>query len=98
MIHADDLDKAQYDVQELRVFNGFSVSKYLEGEKLSTDAGFAALVKIALEHDYTDYCDIVTHCLECDVELLPSCRKSAYALTSFLRSRAFQLREDKKDK
>lgn len=96
LIHADDPDKAQYDIQDLRIFNGFNIGKYLEGEPINTDAGFAALIKIILEYDFTDYCDLVTHCLECDAELLPSCRKSAYALTSFLRSRAFQTKEDKK--
>lgn len=98
LIHIDDADKAQYDIQNLRVFNGFDITKYFEEAKINTDAGFAALVRIALEQGYTEYCSLVTYCLECDAELLPSCRKSAYALTSFLRSRAFQSREDKKNK
>lgn len=98
LIHADDTDKAQYNLQDLKVFNGFSADKYFDEEAVTTDAGFAALVRIALDNDYTDYCDLVTHCLECDAELLPSCRKSAYALTSFLRSRAFQLRDEKQAK
>lgn len=98
LIHANDPDKAQYDIQDLRVFNGFDISKYFEEAKIGIDAGFAELVKIALEQGYTEYCSLVTYCLECDAELLPSCRKSAYALTSFLRSRAFQSREDKKSK
>lgn len=98
LIHIDDPDKAQYDIQNLRVFNGFDISKYFEETKIGIDAGFAELVKIALEQGYTEYCSLVTYCLECDAELLPICRKSAYALTSFLRSRAFQSREDKKNK
>lgn len=98
LIHIDDADKAQYDIQDLRVFNGFSISKYYEETKMDIDAGFAELVKIALEQGYTEYCSLVTYCLECDADLLPSCRKSAYALTSFLRSRAFQNKEDKKNK
>lgn len=98
LIHVDDPDKAQYDIQDLRVFNGFNIIKYLEDAPISTDAGFAELIKIILEQDFTDYCDLVTYCLECDAGLLPSCRKSAYALTSFLKSRAFQTREDKKNK
>lgn len=96
LIHIDDPDKAQYDIKDLRVFNGFNISKYFEEGKMDIDSGFAALVKIALEQGYTEYCSLVTYCLECDAELLPSCRKSAYALTSFLRSRAFQ--NDKKKK
>lgn len=96
LIHADDTDKAQYNLQELKVFNGFSVDKYFDEEAVGTDAGFAALVKIAIDNGYTDYCDLVTHCLECDAELIPSCRKCAYALTSFLRSRAFQIKEELK--
>lgn len=98
LIHIDDPDKAQYEIQDLRVFNGFNISKYFEETKMDINAGFAELVKIALEQGYTEYCALVTYCLECDVELLPCCRKSAYALTSFLRSRAFQSREDKKNK
>lgn len=98
LIHIDDPDKAQYDIQDLRVFNGFDIRKYFEETKIGIDAGFAELVKIALEQGYTEYCSLVTYCLECDAELLPICRKSAYALTSFLRSRAFQSREDKKNK
>lgn len=98
LIHADDPDKAQYDIQDLRIFNGINIGKYLEGDPISADAGFAALIKIILEHDFTDYCDLVTYCLESDAELLSSCRKSAYALTSFLRSRTFQIRENKKTK
>lgn len=98
LIHVDDPDKAQYDIQDLRVYNGFDISKYFEETKIGVDAGFAELVKIALEQGYTEYCSLVTYCLESDAELLPCCRKSAYALTSFLRSRAFQNREDKKNK
>lgn len=37
-------------------------------------------------------------CNSRDAELLSSCRKSAYALTSFLRSRSFQLRDEKQAK
>lgn len=96
LIHADDPAKAQYDIQDLRVFNGFNIIKYLEDAPISSDAGFAALIKIALDNNYTEYCDLVTYCLNCDAELLPSCRKSAYALTSFLKSRAFQTRKNKK--
>ncbi len=98
LIHADDPDKAQYDIQNLRVFNGFDISKYFEETKIGTDAGFAELVKIALEQGYTEYCSLVTYSLECDIEILSSCRKSAYALTSFLRSRSFQLRDEKQVK
>lgn len=97
LIHADNPDKAQYDIQDLRIFNGFNINKYFEDVRIGTDAGFAALVKIALDNNYVDYCDLVTHCLNYDAELLPSCRKSAYALTSFLKSRAFQIRKDKKN-
>lgn len=98
LIHADDPDKAQYKIENVQEFNGFTICKYFDEGKIGIDAGFAALVKIALEQGYTDYCSLVTYCLECDAELLPSCRKSAYALTSFLRSRAFQLRDEKQAK
>lgn len=98
LIHADDPDKAQYNIENVREFNGFTICKYFDEGKIGIDAGFAALVKIALEQGYTDYCSLVTYCLECDTELLPSCRKSAYALTSFLRSRSFQLRDEKQAK
>lgn len=97
-IDEDDIKKAKYDIQDLRVFNGFDISKYFEETQISIDAGFSELVKIALEQGYTEYCSLVTYCLECDAELLPSCRKSAYALTSFLRSRSFQLRDEKQAK
>lgn len=98
LVHADDPDKAQYDIQNLREFNGFDISKYFEESRIGTDAGFTALIRIALDNGYTSYCELVTHCLECDTELLSSCRKSAYALTSFLRSRSFQLRDEKQAK
>lgn len=98
LIHADDPDKAQYNIENVREFNGFTISKYFKEGKIDIDAGFAALIKIALEQGYTDYCSLVTYCLECDAELLPNCRKSAYALTSFLRSRSFQLRDEKQAK
>lgn len=95
LIHFDTPEKYQYDIQDLRTFNGFDISKYFEESRIGTDAGFAALIRIALNNGYTNYCELVTHCLEYDTELLPSCRKSAYALTSFLKSRSFQLRNEK---
>lgn len=97
LIHAG-VDKAQYNIENVREFNGFTICKYFDEGKIGIDAGFSELVKIALEQGYTEYCSLVTYCLECDAELLPSCRKSAYALTSFLRSRSFQLRDEKQAK
>lgn len=98
LIHADELEKIQYKLENVREFNGFDIGRYFEESRISTDAGFAALIRIALDNGYTSYCELVTHCLECDTELLSSCRKSAYALTSFLRSRSFQLRDEKQAK
>lgn len=98
LIHADDADKAQYNFSDLKVFNGFSVNKYFEEAVIDTDSGFASLVNIILKNGFTEYCDLVTYCLEYEAELLPSCRKCAYALTSFLRSLTFQLKDEKSAK
>lgn len=98
LIHIDNPEKAQYDINSIQAFNGFKVDKYFEAKKIDTDEGFVALISIILQHGYTDYSQIVTYCLKNDAELLPSCRKSAYALSSFLRARAYQLNEDKRNR
>lgn len=95
LAHMDNPDKAQYDARDIKAFNSFDVEKHLNGDKkISTDEGFAALVAISLEYGFTNYDQLIIYCLKNDAELLPSCRKSAYALTSFLRSRAYCLNAD----
>lgn len=87
LVHFDSPDKVQYDAAEIKAFNGFEVGKYFGVKEISTDEGFAALAKIALERGYTTYSQLVGYCLKDAPELLPSCRKAAYALAAFLRPR-----------
>lgn len=89
LIHADNPEKEQYDIHDVQLFNGFDFQKYFNSKGISLDEGFAALINIALKHNYNNYSQLVTYCLQNDLELLPSCRKSAYALTSFFRTRNF---------
>ncbi len=86
LAHMDSPDKAKYSPDDIKAFNGFNIEKYINSNGLDIDEGFSRLVRLALEHDITDYSQLVTYCLDCDMELLPICRKSAFALNAFLRS------------
>lgn len=89
LIHADDEEKAQYSIDDIITINGFDVEQYFRGKKSNLDEDYKKVVRMILDRGIKEYSELVEYCLENEPDLISVCRRSAYSLQAFIKSRRF---------
>ena len=98
LVHLDSPDKTQYSISDIVVFNGFEIEKFFKSDKINVDEGYTELVKIILTYGFSDFSELTIYLLNNEPSLLYACRRSAYAINALLRSNAFRLQKEIKNK
>lgn len=90
LVHYNDKDKAQYDVDKIMCFNGADISSYFYGSKSEVRSDIASLVEFCERLGIIEFADAVNECCTggVDIRYLDLLIKNPSFWNSYFRSRA----------
>lgn len=98
LIHADDPDKAQYDVADMRVFGGASTDVVMQLGTGERHMVLKAMRRFIREHRIVDFCDFVDYCDDCEstwASLLDD--NSSYVIEKYIKSMRYKIQEEQRE-
>ncbi len=89
--HQDNPEKFQYQVENIKVFNGFDIDKYTEMTVTQKKAIIKEICQYIVSADVVEYADLVEYAILENQEWFDTIQSShTMFLTSFIRSRKFR--------
>ena len=98
LVHLNDADKVKYDVKDIVTIGGYNLDKYFK-DKVDYDLLFASLINYIEENDVREYSELVLSLIRDDnMDLVGACRRNAFAVNTYLRSRSCAIMRKARDK
>lgn len=92
--HKDNPDKYQYDEKDIRVFNGFDISTYIELTKEEKYEAVSSIIEIVKDHRITEYFDLIIKLREEDYTLFKVACDNTILVNALVRSNRHKHEKD----